>query len=166
MAFTHTHTHTHTHTNTNTNTHYLASTDDRPASSRETPKAKSLSALPSSGWVDHAQLKAHPLPAMDESHSRTHSRQWMNVSYVHASYVHGKVKHNTEWLKSAQVWISKRLLVWLLSMLSLSFMLNSDWWRRSVGRAFGPFSPTLRKRGYSWSMRKDWDSTCLCYKAT
>lgn len=69
---------------THTHTHYLASTDDRPASSRETPTAKSLSALPSSGWADHAQLKAHPLPAMDESHSRGHSRQWMNVSYVHA----------------------------------------------------------------------------------
>lgn len=75
---------TYSATSTHTCTHYLASTDDCPPSSSEAPTTKSVSALPSSGWADHTQLKAHPLPAMDESHTCADSRQWMNVSYVHA----------------------------------------------------------------------------------
>lgn len=50
----------------------------------ERHQQESLSALPPEGWADLAQLKAHPLPAVDESRSRTYSRQWMSVSYVHA----------------------------------------------------------------------------------
>lgn len=70
-----THTQTHTH---------LTSTDDCAASDKEAPMAKSLPALQYNSWADCTQLKAHPHAATDASRSRVHSRQWMNVSYVHA----------------------------------------------------------------------------------
>lgn len=136
--------------NTHTYTQYLTFIDDRPASSRVTPTAKSFSALPSSGWADHAQLKAHPLPAKDEStHLPTQRNGWMSHMYM-PCYVHGKVKHNPEWLKSGQVWISKQLLVWLI-VCSLFWLYIQLWLVGKIfgGRALGPFPQISTKEEWT-----------------